>query len=1811
MNRIEAYISIIQALLHCPTGGEIEILRATEELLDAGLVQTMEQATAVMAEKGFTDEAAFLYALAETIARRIGYSPSLSATEVAEYLRFLIRALDGVANSQGNPQVVYSILEVNLDKIDNYFASLLRVWLGLTLPRVNHQQAVFLARLIGNFGTFIKVFPQGEAAYNLEVAITSFKSILPIYTKEAFPREWSVIQNDLGNTYKERILGNKSENLEKSLSCYQLALQVLTKAALPELWAMTQFNMGQTYMERIQGNREDNLERAITCYKNALQVDTSNYPQLSDWASGNLEYARHLLQQGDIYTPEQDIQPIDTLSETEQSFLILVLREIWHNGLNQQVIYPLLQANIQQLTRKFVEILRTWARTTLNKVSSNQARNIATVIYHFSTLIRDFPLGDKSTNLEIAIAGYEVASPIHTRTEFPEHWAELQINLGIAYEERIDGNQAEKWEQAIACYENAGQIFTREAFSYQWAWVQDNLGNAYRNRVKGDKEENLERAIAYYENALQVRTRQAFPGDWGITKHNLGQAYFALRSRDIEENTETAIRHHQDALEVQNREDFPNLWALNQMSLGNIYSFRFRGNLAENLQQALNYYQNALQVYTAEDFPLQNQQVVENQTRTNQFMQKLREHFSKTIADQEPEPLFVLKVLFTALNSQDNPQVLYSFLEKNIEHLNEEFIKELQSIGSNVALNIKNVAKAESLLGVLSGLGIFSSLIKKFPLGNPEINLEIAIAGYEIISLLPRDSSASPDIWALNQSMLGFAYFEKFEKRWGDQQENLEKAIVCLKNALPDYPFEELPEDWALQQGMLGDAYRHRRQGDRAENMEKALATYQTALERYQPNPRTEAWASLQNRLGIGYFERLKGGTADNIETAISAYEQALSVFKSETHREKWAMVQMNMGNAYQKRQGNSLENLNQAIKHYQEALKVRQRATFPQEWADTQINLSEAYYSLGLLGHRDKAEDFERAIQCLKEAGEIYTRQENPDKWAHIQHNLGVGYSDRVKGNKAENIESAIERLNAALQIRTQKEYPYEWALTLKNLAAVYDERIRGNRQANIELAIDFYQRSLIIFNRENYSHDWAETQGNLGIAYKRLFKAREGSSLEQIIKDLEKAIEHLNKAAQIFQRDRNINSFARTQFELGTCYKDLGHICEINPDENLEKSIQCYQNALAIIKRDISPFLWAECQNSLANAYRHRVQGQKAENHKEAILGFKEALKIHSSQAFPKDYIKTCANLGHAYLEIGKLEPAYYSFKEAIETVESLRGKFTTDDDAKRKLAEEWIQVYQRIVEVCLQIGKTEPEYYAKAWEYAERSKAQTLVELLGSQQIVSTGDIPETLWTELKHLRVTISHQEKILEDEERWARLEYNDVKVDNPDKEINLPDRTKLKKLKEQFDQKLKEANCIAPGFSLTQRVEPQPFGGIRGLLPDDSTAIIEWYILEQGKKFCTFIFTRQSLQPILWESSQKDLEDLQNWQTEYLITYLDQEQRNQWQNKLPDRLQRLAQILHIDEIIAKLPSTCQQIILIPHRYLHLFPLHALPVNQGTWLQLNQATKDLQRPTNPCLLDCFKRGVRYAPSCQTLIVSQARKRPDFNQIFAIQNPTQDLDYADIEVQAILRHFSPIKVLPGLEATKLACTHTYVDELYSSHCLHFSCHGTFDVVSPLDQSGLQLADEFLNMGEIFGLDLRKCRLVVLSACETGLTDFSSISDEYIGLPSGFLYAGSPSIVSSLWAVDDCSTALLMIKLYENLQDPQAYPTIAIALNQAQLWLRNATAAELLEWTNGLNLDENLTKQTQKKLHRRAPGEQPFHHPYYWAAFCAIGQ
>src|SRR6266487_6908360 len=83
------------------------------------------------------------------------------------------------------------------------------------------------------------------------------------------------------------------------------------------------------------------------------------------------------------------------------------------------------------------------------------------------------------------------------------------------------------------------------------------------------------------------------------------------------------------------------------------------------------------------------------------------------------------------------------------------------------------------------------------------------------------------------------------------------------------------------------------------------------------------------------------------------------------------------------------------------------------------------------------------------------------------------------------------------------------------------------------------------------------------------------------------------------------------------------------------------------------------------------------------------------------------------------------------------------------------------------------------------------------------------------------------------------------------------------------------------------------------------------------------------------------------------------------------------------------------------------------------------------------------------------------------------------------------------------------------------LHIAAHGIFRADNPMFSS-LKLGDSWLNLFDIFNLQLG-AELTVLSACETGMSAVWE-GDELLGLARGFFYAGTPSLVVSLWTVND---------------------------------------------------------------------------------------
>ncbi|MCD8485184.1 MAG: CHAT domain-containing protein [Desertifilum sp.] len=342
-----------------------------------------------------------------------------------------------------------------------------------------------------------------------------------------------------------------------------------------------------------------------------------------------------------------------------------------------------------------------------------------------------------------------------------------------------------------------------------------------------------------------------------------------------------------------------------------------------------------------------------------------------------------------------------------------------------------------------------------------------------------------------------------------------------------------------------------------------------------------------------------------------------------------------------------------------------------------------------------------------------------------------------------------------------------------------------------------------------------------------------------------------------------------------------------------------------------------------------------------------------------------------------------------------------------------------------------------------------------------------------------------------------------------------------------------------------------------------TTAIVYWHLSPIALH--TFLLTPDAETPRLISSNtpqtetQQAIEHLQRFET-WLETWNEQynayrktkEQEiadTTWRDNLVQHLTQLQDILNIPAILAILKaSQIQHLVLIPHRNLHLLPLHTL---FSSYLQ-----KEV-RDFTISYLPSAKAGIE-RQACQTSKVTQP--------LLCIKHPGNDpknrLLFADVEAPAVAYLHQGTRI-EDRNATK---TNVLEQIQTSNGYLHFTCHGEHDFKAP-QNSALELQDELLTFAEIQQLKLLPYELVCLSACETGLTSNYTITDEFVGLASAFLAAGTTYVMSTLWSVDDIASALFIIKFYEllktNLTNPPA------ALDAAQTWMRTLTYADLIPW------------------------------------------
>ena len=517
-------------------------------------------------------------------------------------------------------------------------------------------------------------------------------------------------------------------------------------------------------------------------------------------------------------------------------------------------------------------------------------------------------------------------------------------------------------------------------------------------------------------------------------------------------------------------------------------------------------------------------------------------------------------------------------------------------------------------------------------------------------------------------------------------------------------------------------------------------------------------------------------------------------------------------------------------------------------------------------------------------------------------------------------------------------------------------------------------------------------------------------------------------------------------------------------------------------------------------------------------------------------------------AYWGLGETAEAERYFRESIETIEDMRDNLDLREH-RAAFVQGKIGAYKNFSAFLEEQGRS-----AEAFHYAERARSRSLADLLVTT-LQGESASPE-------------SQEGQVLEIAQRRHALR---AAVDDPERDLEA----------------VEEADGLAEA-DLLQRRELQRVDSVYNeqvrRLPDSS--MIKPLLLAQP-------LDASAAQEVLKEGEAMVVYDLRGDQegtlpnalpsmttsTAYVIT-----KDAVTAHDLPVEEGSLAEMVRLfrdqisdsgtgpgvgweaasrqlyDGLVAPireaLPASIEHLHLVPEGVLHYLPFAALQDEDGTFL-----------------VERFSLSV--TPSASVLQICRSRNTDGlWRSILAVADPDGHLPGSRAEARAIASIPSVrARTLIGPEATQEAfeaLAETWAD------IVHIATHGRFVSHAPWS-SYLELHGDVLSADEIGHLRLN-AYLVTLSACETalsgGYTSDVPPGDEWVGLNQAFLAAGTPTVMASLWPIDDTVSSDFMISFYEKLID-----------------------------ANGKS---KALAQVQRKALRSAEAG----HPFYWAAFTVIG-
>src|SRR5919199_2342395 len=596
-----------------------------------------------------------------------------------------------------------------------------------------------------------------------------------------------------------------------------------------------------------------------------------------------------------------------------------------------------------------------------------------------------------------------------------------------------------------------------------------------------------------------------------------------------------------------------------------------------------------------------------------------------------------------------------------------------------------------------------------------------------------------------------------------------------------------------------------------------------------------------------------------------------------------------------------------------------------------------------------------------------------------------------------------------------------------------------------------------------------------------------------------------------------------------------------------------------------------------NIGKIYKGLKQPQKAIDIYNQQLVLRRQLGDRTGEA------ETLYNMAQAEQNRNNLNEARNQIEATLKIVEDIRTKVTSPELRTSYFAS--IQkYYQFYIDVLMQLHKQQPAkgYDALALQASERARARSLLELLTEAQTDIRNGVDAKLLEWERILTQQLDATEK--------HRLEG--LTRSNSDTSAQALDK-KITALLEEYRQVQAQIRATSPRYAALTQPQPLSLAEIQQQVLDNDTMLLQYSLGEERSYLWAVTktgltsyelpkraaieaaaqqFYKQLRTPTYRLNSSGDVgvEVRSGSQTREVATQLSQMLLQPVAGQLGN--QRLlivsdGALQYVPFAALPLPGTSGKDavpLLVKHEIVNLPSASTLGVLRKELNGRKSAAKAIAVFADPVF---NSDDERLGESGKPMSNPSLDKGNLDSQALARAGTEADVSFDRLpftrqEAEQILALVSPSNRLQAFDFAANLATVTSA-ELSQYRIIHFATHGILNskqpelsgvVLSLVDNKG-KAQNGFLRLHDVFNLNL-PAELVVLSACQTGLGE-NVKGEGLVGLTRGFMYAGTPRVVVSLWSVDDEATSQLMAKFYKKMLQQGLKPAAALRAAQLELW------------------------------------------------------